>query len=92
MGADGNKPVIIDGLAVRIFPERMSDWHTFGIIRRMQGADNYTQLDAMFELIAHVSDQTEATIVEHLGGDTAKAEDVVGLAIKIVEAANPKNS
>lgn len=91
MGADRFEAVTIDGLTVRIYTERMADWKTFNIIRRIQSAGRYEQLDALFEVIEHVTDQTEASIVEHCGGDDAKAEDVVSLAVEIVKAATPKN-
>ena len=92
MGADKVEAVTIDGLAVRIDPVKLADWHTFSIIRRMQGAGQFQQLEAMFEIIEYATDQTEASIIAHLGGETAKAEDVIAIASKIIEAATPKNS
>lgn len=91
MGADMVEAVTIDGLAVRIDKAKLADWHTFSIIRKMQGAGQFAQLEAMFEIIEYATDQSEASIIAHLGGDTAKAEDVMNLAAKIVQAATPKN-
>jgi hypothetical protein len=45
----------------------------------------------MLEFIGYVTDQTEESIIEHLGGDTAQVADVVSLVAKIVSAATPKN-
>lgn len=91
MAKDEYKAVEVGGLAVRIYPERAADWHTFGIIRRVGDMTQFEQLDAMFEIIAHCTDQTEQSIVSHLGGETAKADEVIALAIEIIQAATGKN-
>lgn len=85
------RKVTVDGLAVGIDDAKASDWHTLSILRMLDGANMYTQLSVMVELVEYVTDQTENSIVGHLGGDTAQASDVVALLGKIVEAATPKN-
>lgn len=91
MGAADNGAVIIDGLAVHIDRERMSDWSTFRILREADGKGQYAMVDAMFKVIEHATDQTEESIVAHLGGDGAQAADVIALCTKIIEEAAPKN-
>lgn len=84
--------VVIDGLTVRYDPERMSDWTTFNILRGLDGATQYRQVDALFQIIEHVTDQSEGTIVKHCGGGTAQAEDVINLCSRIISELTPKNS
>jgi hypothetical protein len=92
MAEKDNGAVIIDGLAVHIDKERMSDWRTFRILREAERQENqYALVDAMFKVIEHATDQTEESIVAHLGGDDAQATDVIALCTKIIEAAAPKN-
>ena len=91
MGAAGNGAVVIDGLAVTVDRAKMSDWHTFRILREADGAGQYAQVEAMFKVIEHATDQTEESIVAHLGGESAQAADVIALCTKIIEAAAPKN-
>lgn len=91
MAEKDNGAVIIDGLAVHIDRERMSDWRTFRILREADGKGQYAMVEAMFKVIEHATDQTEESIVEHLGGDDAQAADVIDLCTKIIEAAAPKN-
>lgn len=85
------RTVTVDGLAVEIDDAKASDWHTLSILRKLDGASMYAQLAVMVELVEYVTDQTENSIVGHLGGDTAQASEVVELLAKIVEAATPKN-
>ena len=91
MGAADNGAVIIDGLAVAIDAAKMSDWYTFRILREADGAGQYKLVDAMFKVIEHATDQTEESIIAHLGGDSAQAADVIDLCGKIIQAATPKN-
>ena len=49
------------------------------------------QLDILFEFVEYVTDQTQESIIAHLGGDTAQVKDVVSMLSKLVEAATPKN-
>lgn len=91
MAGQDNGAVTIDGLAVRIDRERMSDWSTFRILRDADGKGQYAMVDAMFKVIEHATDQTEASIVAHLGGDGAQAADVIALCTKIIEACSSKN-
>lgn len=92
MDSMDNGAVVIDGLAVHVDQERMSDWKTFSILRKVSGSENqYDQVDALLEIIGHATDQTEESIVRHLGGETARAEDVIALCVKIIQAVSPKN-
>lgn len=81
----------IDGLQVEVNQERASDWHAFNLIRKASTAPQMEQLDIMFEFVEYVTDQTEESIISHLGGETAQVADVVSLLSKIVSAATPKN-
>jgi len=83
--------VEIDGLKVEVDSRKASDWHAFNLIRKAQDANQFDQLSVMLEFIGYVTDQTEESIIEHLGGDTAQVADVVSLVAKIVSAATPKN-
>lgn len=85
------KEIEIDGLAVKIDEGKASDWHMLGILRRMRGASEYDQLDILFEAIEYMTDQSEESIVGHLGGDTAQVQDVISLASNIIGAASGKN-
>lgn len=91
MSLDGIEAVVIDGLPVRIDKEKMSDWKTFSILRKADGQGQYAVVDAMIAVIEHATDQTEQSIVEHLGGDSAQTADVLDLCSKIIQAATPKN-
>lgn len=81
----------IDGLKVEIDQAKASDWHMFSILRKADGASSNEQIAIMFEAIEYMTDQTEQSIVEHLGGDTAQAADVLGIANRIIQAATSKN-
>ena len=83
--------VEIDGLKVEVDTKKASDWHAFNLIRKAQGANQLDQLSVLFEFVEYVTDQTEESIIAHLGGDTAQVADVVALVAKIVSAATPKN-
>lgn len=83
--------VDIDGLKVEIDQAKASDWHMFNILRKADGASSNEQIAIMFEAIEYMTDQTEQSIVEHLGGDTAQAADVLGIANRIIQAATSKN-
>lgn len=83
--------VEIGGLKVEIDTDKAADWHTFSILRKSDGANGYGQLAVLFEVIEYMTDQSEASIVEHLGGESAKASDVINLATEIVQAATSKN-
>lgn len=81
----------IDGLKVNIDPKKASDWHSFSLLRKASGESQFEQLAVLLELIEYITDVDEAKIVEHLGGDTAQAADVIALVSKIIQAATPKN-
>ncbi len=83
--------VEIDGLEVKVDTTRASDWHAFSLIRKASGEDQFGQLAVLLELVEYITDQTEDTIVAHLGGDTAKAADVLSMVSNIIKAATPKN-
>ncbi|MBR3326770.1 MAG: hypothetical protein IKG22_05545 [Atopobiaceae bacterium] len=83
--------VEIDGLQVEIDQTKASDWHMFSILRKTDGASSNEQIAIMFEAIEYMTDQTEQSIVEHLGGDTAQAADVLNIANRIIQAATSKN-
>lgn len=83
--------VEIDGLQVEVNQERAADWHAFKLIRKASTASQMEQLDIMFEFVEYVTDQSEESILAHLGGETAQVADVVSLLSKIVSAATPKN-
>ena len=91
MSLDGIEAVVIDGLPVRIDRSKMSDWKTFSILRKADGQGQYAVVDAMLEVIEHATDQTEASIVAHCGGEAAQAADVLELCSKIIKEAAPKN-
>lgn len=91
MGAESIEAVTIDGLAVRIDRAKMSDWKTFNILRHASSMNQYEQIDALFQVIEHATDQTEKSIVEHLGGETAQAADVLNLCARIITESTPKN-
>lgn len=81
----------IDGLEVKVDTKRAADWHAFSLIRKASGADQLGQLAILLELVEYITDQTEESIVAHLGGDTAQAADVLSMVSKIIQAATPKN-
>ena len=81
----------INGLSIEIDEAKASDWHMFSILRRSEGASQYEQVSLMFEAIEYMTDQTEESIVEHLGGETAQVADVIKMASEIVKAATVKN-
>lgn len=81
----------IDGLEVKVDTKRAADWHAFSLIRKASGADQFGQLAILLELVEYITDQTEESIVAHLGGDTAQAADVLSMVSKIIQAATPKN-
>lgn len=81
----------IDGLAVNIDQTKASDWHSFSLLRKANGESQFDQLAVLLELIEYITDVDEGKIVEHLGGDTAQAADVIALVSKIIQAATPKN-
>ena len=81
----------IDGLAVNIDQTKASDWHSFSLLRKANGESQFDQLAVLLELIEYITDTDEEKIVEHLGGDTAQAADVIALVSKIIQAATPKN-
>ena len=81
----------IDGLAVNIDQAKASDWHAFSLLRKANGKSQFDQLAVLLELIEYITDVDEDIIVEHLGGDTAQASDVIALVSKIIQAATPKN-
>jgi len=83
--------VEIDGLKVEVDSKKASDWHAFSLLRKANGADQFEQLAVLMELIEYITDQTEESIVAHLGGDTAQAADVIALVSGIIKAATPKN-
>ena len=81
----------IKGLKVDIDQAKASDWHSFSLLRKANNADQFDQLAVLLELIEYITDVNEDIIVEHLGGDTAQAADVIALVSKIIQAATPKN-
>lgn len=81
----------IDGLNVNIDQKKASDWHSFSLLRKASGESQFEQLAVLLELIEYITDVDEDIIVEHLGGDTAQAADVIALVSKIIQAATPKN-
>lgn len=81
----------IDGLKVEIDQAKASDWHTFSLLRKAKGEDQLGQLDVLLELVEYVSDQTEESIVAHLGGDSAQAAEVIEFITEVIKAATPKN-
>lgn len=81
----------IDGLKVNIDQAKASDWHSFSLLRKANNADQFDQLAVLLELIEYITDVDEAAIVEHLGGDTAQASEVIELVSEIIKAATPKN-
>lgn len=81
----------IDGLKVNIDQKKASDWHSFSLLRKANGESQFDQLAVLLELIEYITDVNEDIIVEHLGGDTAQAADVIALVSKIIQAATPKN-
>ena len=81
----------IDGLKVEIDQAKASDWHSFSLLRNANGKDQFEQFAVLMELIEYITDQDEASIVEHCGGDTAQASEVIALVSKIIQAATPKN-
>lgn len=81
----------IKGLKVEIDQAKASDWHSFSLLRKASGASQFEQLAVLLELIEYITDVDEAKIVEHLGGDTAQASDVIALVSEIIQAATPKN-
>ena len=81
----------IDGLKVEIDPAKASDWHAFSLLRQANGKSQFEQFDVLMELVEYITDQTEDSIVAHLGGDTAQAAEVVALVSRIIQAATPKN-
>lgn len=81
----------IDGLKVSIDQGKASDWHSFSLLRKANGASQFDQLACLMELVEYISDQTEDSIVAHLGGDTAQAVDVIAFVSKVIQAATPKN-
>lgn len=81
----------VDGLEIAVDRAKLEDWHALSIIRRIHKADQFGQADLIFELIGYVTDQTEETIVAHLGGDSVSAQAVVDFIGKVFEAAAPKN-
>lgn len=83
--------VEIDGLKVNIDQKKASDWHSFSLLRKANGESQFDQLAVLLELIEYITDTDEGKIVEHLGGDTAQAADVIALVSKIIQAATPKN-
>lgn len=91
MGADMVEAVEIDGLTVRIDRAKMASWKVFDIIRKAEGKSQYEQIAALFGIIEYATDQTEQSIVEHLGGEDAPAADVLDLCAKIIGGATPKN-
>ena len=81
----------INGLKVEIDQAKASDWHSFSLLRKANNADQFDQLAVLLELIEYITDVDEARIVEHLGGDTAQASEVIALVSEIIKAATPKN-
>lgn len=81
----------IQGLKVDIDTNKAADWHTFSLLRKANGKDQFEQFAVLMELIEYITDQDEASIVEHVGGETAQAADVVSLVSEIIKAATPKN-
>ena len=81
----------IDGLTVNIDERKASDWHAFQLVRKANSASQLDQMAVMFEFLEYVTDQTEQSIIEHLGGDTAQVNEVVALVAKIVKEVTPKN-
>lgn len=81
----------IQGLKVDIDQAKASDWHSFSLLRKANNASQFDQLAVLLELIEYITDVDEARIVEHLGGDTAQASDVIALVSEIIQAATPKN-
>ena len=81
----------INGLKVEIDQAKAPDWHSFSLLRKANNADQFDQLAVLLELIEYITDVDEARIVEHLGGDTAQASEVIALVSEIIKAATPKN-
>lgn len=81
----------IDGLKVNVDQAKASDWHSFSLLRKANEKSQFDQLAVLLELIEYITDVNEDIIVEHLGGDTAQAADVIALVSKIIQAATPKN-
>lgn len=81
----------IKGLKVDIDQAKASDWHSFSLLRKANEKSQFEQLAVLLELIEYITDVDEAKIVEHLGGDTAQASDVIALVSEIIQAATPKN-
>lgn len=81
----------IQGLKVEIDTGKAADWHTFTLLRKANDLDQFGQFAVLMEIIEYITDQTEQSIVEHCGGDTAQASDVIALVSDIIKAATPKN-
>ena len=82
---------IIDGLEIEFDEAKASDWHMFNILRKSDGANQYEQVSLLFEAIEYMTDQTEQSIVAHLGGDEAQVADVIKFTAKVIEEATSKN-
>ena len=81
----------IHGPTVEIDTGKAADWHTFTLLRKANDLDQFGQFAVLMDIIEYITDQTEQSIVEHCGGDTAQASDVIALVSDIIKAATPKN-
>ena len=68
-------------------------WSAFELIRKFNREDitAFDKLDLSFEFIEKATGVTKDAIVQHVGGESAPAGDVIQFAAEIVQAIAPKN-
>lgn len=87
------KTITVDGLEFSIDDSYTASWEMFETLRDLDSEDisAFEKLDKSFAIIERATGIDKDAIVEHVGGKNAPAADVIGFAVKIVQAITPKN-
>ena len=86
------RTVEVEGITVHVDTVKTGSWEAFKLLRKArQAEDELSQFDVMVELMAYATDQSEETVVGHLGGEAAQMVDVVRIVSQIVSECYPKN-
>lgn len=84
--------VTVDGVQVMVDVAKFSSWRFVRLFARTQddSVPDGRRMGYMLELIDFLLGDQEEAIVEHLGGDEAKVEDVMDFVARLFEVVSPK--
>lgn len=93
MASKAAEKMTVDGLEFKVDRAYADSWEMFEIVRAFndESISAFDKLDLSFEIIENATGVTKEQIIEHVGGKTAPAADVINFAVKIVQAITPKN-